>query len=56
MPRGAFRTMENFGPVRVDVRPEVGESLQRVRARVDELRPRLERLRTEVQYGRGMEL
>ena len=56
MPRGAFRTMENFGPVRVDVRPEVGESLQRVRARIDALRPRLERLRTEVQYGRGMEL
>ena len=61
MPRGAFRAMDNFGPIRMEVRPEVGQSLQRVRARLDALRPGLERLRTEVprvrvQIGRGMEL
>jgi hypothetical protein len=60
MPR-PFRALESFGPVRMEVRPEVGESLQRVRARLDALRPTLERLRTEaprvrVEFGRGMEL
>jgi hypothetical protein len=62
MPRGAFRAMESFGPVRMEVGPEVSQSLQRVRARLDALRPRLERIRTEVprvrvEFGeRGMEL
>jgi serine protease Do len=62
MPRGAFRAMESFGPVRMEVGPEVSQSLQRVRARLDALRPRLERIRTEVPRvrvefgGRGMEL
>ena len=61
VPRGAFRTMENFGPVRVELNPELGESLAGVRARIDALRPQLQRLRTEmprvrVQLGSGMEL
>ena len=47
MPR-AFRTMESFGPIRLEVGPEMEESLEGVRARLDALRPQLERLRTEV--------
>ena len=61
MPRGAFRTMDNVGPIRMQVRPEVGQSLQRVRARLDALRPSLERLREEAPrmrmgFGSGMEI
>jgi S1-C subfamily serine protease len=61
MPRGAFRVMENVGPVRLETRPELDASLQRVRARLDAFRPQLERLRAEmpkvrVQVGREVEL
>jgi predicted metalloprotease with PDZ domain len=69
MPR-AFRTMESFGPIRLEVGPEMEESLEGVRARLDALRPQLERLRTQVpraierinvprvrvEVGRGMEI
>ena len=49
MPRGGvYRTMENFGPIRLELGPEMGESLERVRAQLDRVRPELERVRTEV--------
>ena len=47
-PRGVFRTMENFGPIRLELGPEMGERLERVRAQLDRVRPELERVRTEV--------
>jgi serine protease Do len=71
MPRGGvFHTMENFSPIRLDFPPEMGESLEAVRTRLDQLRPDLERIRTEVpralkgievprvrvEFGRGMEI
>jgi hypothetical protein len=48
IPRGAFRTMENVGPIRMEFGPELGERLDRVRVQLDRLRPQLERIRTEV--------
>ena len=68
--RIVFRTMENVGPIRLETRPELGESLAGVRARIDALRPTLQRLRSEVpqalerievprvrvELGSGMEL
>ncbi|MFL5618175.1 MAG: PDZ domain-containing protein [Gemmatimonadaceae bacterium] len=48
MPRGVFRTMENVGPIRMEVGPEFRESLESVRMQLDRLRPQLERVRTEV--------
>ena len=60
LPR-AFRTIESFEPIRLEMTPELGEKLAGVRARIDAMRPQLERMRIEapkmrVQLGRGMEL
>ena len=68
--RGFYRTMENFGPLRLEVGPEFGESLEGVRMQLDKLRPELDRIRMEVpralksieaprvrvNVGRGMEI
>jgi hypothetical protein len=70
MPRSGFRTMENYGPIRLEMGPELGESLDGVRMQLDRLRPELDRIRTEVpraleriqvprvrvEWGRGMEI
>jgi serine protease Do len=49
MPRGGvFRTMEQFAPIGLELGPEMGERLDRVRAQLDRVRPELERIRTEV--------
>jgi serine protease Do len=70
MPRAGFRTMENYGPIRLEMGPELGESLEGVRMQLDRLRPELDRIRTEVpralermrvprvrmEWGRGMEI
>ena len=70
IPRGMFRTMEHFGPIRLEVGPELDESLDGVRMQLDKLRPELERIRTEVpralksievprvhvEWGRGVEI
>ena len=48
IPRGAFRTMENVGPIRMEFGPEFDERLDRVRVQLDRLRPQLERIRTQL--------
>ena len=48
IPRGAFRTMENIGPIRMELGPEFEQRLDRVRAQLDQMRPQLERIRTEL--------
>jgi len=45
--RGVFRTMENFGPIRFELSPGMGESLESMRTQLDKLRPELERIRTK---------
>lgn len=48
IPRGAFRMMDDLGPIRLELGPEMGRSLDRVRMQLDRLRPQLERVRTQV--------
>jgi serine protease Do len=49
MPRGGvYHTMERFAPIGLELGPEMGERLERVRAQLDRVRPELERIRTEV--------
>lgn len=48
IPRGAFRMMDDVGPIRLELGPEMGRSLDRVRMQLDRLRPQLERIRTQV--------
>jgi hypothetical protein len=70
LPRGGFfRTMDHFGPIRLEVGPEL-DSLDEVRMRLEKLRPELDRIRTEVpkalerievprvrvEWGRGVEI
>ncbi|MDF2776046.1 MAG: hypothetical protein K0S86_5547, partial [Geminicoccaceae bacterium] len=45
---GVMRTMDHFGPIRLEVGPELDHSLDEVRMHLDKLRPELERIRTEV--------
>jgi S1-C subfamily serine protease len=71
LPRGGlFRTMDHFGPIRLEVGPELDQSLEGVRMQLDKLRPELDRIRTEVpralksielpkvrlEWGRGVEI
>jgi serine protease Do len=67
---GVLRTMDHFGPIRLEVGPELNESLGEVRAHLEKLRPELDRIRTEVpralerievprvrvEWGRGVEI
>ena len=40
--------MNDLGPIRLELGPEMGRSLDRVRMQLDRLRPQLERVRTQV--------
>jgi hypothetical protein len=48
IPRGVFRTMDNVGPIRMEMGPELDARLEHLRAQLDNMRPELERIRTEV--------
>ena len=48
IPRGVFRTMDNVGPIRMEMGPEMDARLEHLRAQLDNMRPELERIRTEV--------